>query len=160
VRNYAFWSEDWHSTEERVGAVSAELRAVGAVIRSGGDWDRWDLAVRGGLLGGARLRLAIEEHGAGRQLVRVRSWPHISSAATVLGALVASLAGLAALSGAGLAAGALGLLALLLGLRLAFECGTASATIRLALRGPAATRAEIPGEAGHRSVWRLTKATR
>ena len=30
----------------------------------GGDYDRWDLEIRGGLLGSLRTRMAIEEHGA------------------------------------------------------------------------------------------------
>jgi GT2 family glycosyltransferase len=133
-RNDAFWSEEWRSTEERVGTISAALCAAGAVVRSGGDWDRWDLAVRGGLLGGARLRLAIEEHGAGRQLIRVRSWPCASRAAVALGCALAGLAGLALLSGAGAVAAILGMLALLYGLRLGYECAAAAATIRTELR--------------------------
>src|SRR5437764_6868761 len=119
-RTYAFWSETWQSTEDRVRAVSAALRAGGSVVHSGGDWDGWDLEVRGGLLGGARLRLAIEEHGAGRQLTRVRSWPHASRVAVALGAFVSTLAGLALISGAHAVAAALGLLAVVLALRLAF----------------------------------------
>jgi GT2 family glycosyltransferase len=141
-RNHSFWSEEWQSTEDRVRAVSRALSAAGAVVRSGGDWDRWDLETRGGLLGGSRLRLAIEEHGAGRQLVRLRAWPHISKTALVLGGGVAVLAGLALLSGAGAVAGVLGLVALSLGLRLMYECGAAGATVRRALRGPADADAE------------------
>src|SRR5207302_2801590 len=94
-RQYAFWSEQWHSTEERVATISAALRASGPVIRSGGDWDRWDLQVRGGLLGGARLRIGIEEHGSGRQLIRVRSWPRVSPVALLSGAVAVILGGLA-----------------------------------------------------------------
>jgi len=37
---------------------------------AGGDFDNWDLKVRGGLLGSAQLRMAVEEHGAGKQLLR------------------------------------------------------------------------------------------
>jgi glycosyltransferase involved in cell wall biosynthesis len=136
-RNYSFWSEDWRTTEQRVEAVSHALREEGSVIRSGGDWDRWDLAVRGGLLGSARLRLAIEEHGAGRQLVRVRSWPHASALAAGLVGLLAALAGLAVLSSADAVAVALGALALLLSLRVSHECGAAGAMINRALRRPA-----------------------
>jgi GT2 family glycosyltransferase len=139
-RTYALWSETWLSTEERVRAVSATLRADGSVVRSGGDWDRWDLQSRGGILGGARLRLALEEHGAGRQLMRVRSWPVVSRVAITLGVFVAILAGLTLLSGAGAVAAALGLLAVLLALRLAFECGAATTAIRKAL-----TRASTEG---------------
>ena len=54
------------------------LRRIGGVVFSGGDYERWDLYVRGGMLGSMRLRVAVEEHGAGRQLVRIRSWPRFS----------------------------------------------------------------------------------
>jgi glycosyltransferase involved in cell wall biosynthesis len=141
-RNYSFWSEEWRSTEERIGAVSATLCNAGAVVRSGGDWDRWDLAVRGGLLGGARLRLAIEEHGAGRQLVRVRSWPHASRVAIAMGVGLAGLAGVALLSGAGAVAAVLGVMALSHGSRLVYECATSAATIKTVLRQPAAMDAD------------------
>jgi hypothetical protein len=156
-RTYALWSETWLSTEERVRAVCASLRAAGSVVRSGGDWDRWDLESRGGMLGGARLRLAIEEHGAGRQLMRVRSWPHVSRVAVTLGAFVSILAALALLSGADAVAAALGLLAVILVLRLAFECGAATVTIRKALdrasvdetmTGPEASLATQPPRIG------------
>ena len=50
------------------------------VVR-GGDIDRWDIQVRLGPLGSARLRVAVEEHGQGRQLVRYRVWPRWSRAA-------------------------------------------------------------------------------
>jgi glycosyltransferase involved in cell wall biosynthesis len=134
--NRSFWSERWRSTEDRVGAVAAALRARGSVIRCGGDWDRWDLQVRGGLLGGARLRLAIEEHGSGRQLVRVRSWPHAPGAAILLGTLVAVIAGLAMISDADAVTVTLGVVAVSLVLRLVYECGSATATIRRALASP------------------------
>jgi O-antigen biosynthesis protein len=72
------WSEHWESEEERVRGLLAYLRAAGAIVLSGGDYDRWDIEVRGGMLGSARTRLAVEEHGAGRQLVRTRWWPRFS----------------------------------------------------------------------------------
>jgi GT2 family glycosyltransferase len=133
---HSFWSERWQSTENRVGAVAAALRAQGSVIRSGGDWDRWDLQLRGGLLGGARLRLAIEEHGAGKQLVRVRSWPHAPRSAILLGALVGAVASLAVASDADAVTVTLGIVAVSLVLRLIYECGSATATIKRALANP------------------------
>jgi hypothetical protein len=41
-------------------------------VRRGGDFDRWDLEVRGGLLGYIRAIGMIEEHGAGKQAFRLR----------------------------------------------------------------------------------------
>ena len=48
-----------------------------AAVKRGGDFDRWDLEVRGGLLGCIRAVAMIEEHGAGKQLFRLRAWPQI-----------------------------------------------------------------------------------
>jgi GT2 family glycosyltransferase len=135
-RTYSFWNEHWQSNEDHVRAVAHALRSDGSVIRSGGDWDRWDLQVRGGLLGAARLRLGVEEHGAGRQLVRVRSWPHAPGTALVLGALVAVIALIGVLSDADAVTIALGALAAALMGRLTYECEAASATIKRALQRP------------------------
>jgi hypothetical protein len=133
-RTSLFWSEQWQGTEDRVRAIAQTLRADGSVIRSGGDWDRWDLQVRGGLLGVARLRIAIEEHGAGRQLVRVRSWPHTSGPVLVLGALAGAIAAIALVSNADAVTIGLGAFAAGLLLRLVYECGAATTAIQRALR--------------------------
>ena len=58
--------------------VETALRRSGGVVICGGDFERWDLHVRGGMLGSMRMRMAVEEHGAGRQLMRFRSWPRFS----------------------------------------------------------------------------------
>jgi hypothetical protein len=133
-RSRWFWSENWESGEDRVRALALELRSDGSVVRSGGDWDRWDLQVRGGLLGGARLRMAIEEHGSGRQLVRVRSWPHTPGTAVLTGVLAGALAVLALLSDADAETVTFGVLAAALVIRVIYECGAAAATISQALR--------------------------
>jgi uncharacterized membrane protein YphA (DoxX/SURF4 family) len=79
------------------------LLACGVAPVRGGDFDRWDLEVRG-LLGGVRIRHAIEEHGAGRQLTRYRVVPKVSSFAVGLAGLLLGLAVLAGLAGAWFAA--------------------------------------------------------
>ncbi len=58
--------------------LESALRRSGGVIFSGGEFERWDLHVRGGMLGSMRMRMAVEEHGGGRQLLRIRSWPRFS----------------------------------------------------------------------------------
>jgi hypothetical protein len=73
--------------------VEAELLALGAAVTRGGHFDSWDLEVRAGPLGRARLKTAVEEHGDGRQLVRYRlraHWP------PVVAALVLALVAVAA----------------------------------------------------------------
>jgi GT2 family glycosyltransferase len=131
--DYAFWCERWLPLEERARGTMRALGARGAVVRSGGDWDRWDLEVRGGLLGVARLRLATEEHGAGRQFVRVRAWPRPRRGSLGACLLAAALATLAGLSGAHAATIALGVVAVALGGRVLYECGVACAAIRRSL---------------------------
>jgi glycosyltransferase involved in cell wall biosynthesis len=147
-RDYSFWNETWQSTEERVRAIAVALRADGSVIRSGGDWDSWDLQVRGGMLGAARLRIGVEEHGAGRQLVRARAWPWAPPVALVLGALVATLAVVSLLNQTDAVTWAFGLAAAALAGRLIYECGAATATVRKALYRPAQTEVQdSPAEA-------------
>ena len=64
-----------------------------------GDFEPWDLTVRGGL-GSVRTIAATEEHGGGQQLIRLRSWPRVPGPTlAVLFALV-GLAWLAAADGA------------------------------------------------------------
>jgi len=133
ARSYSFWCECWQEPEERVRAILHSLHVGGSAVDSGGGWDRWDLQVRGGLLGVARLRLAIEEHGSGQQLVRVRSWPSAGRGALALLLLTCSLALLAGVSHGGAAAIVLTALTAVLLLRVLCECGVASATIRSTL---------------------------
>src|SRR5437867_238724 len=78
-RTCTIWSERWQGPEERLQAIEVALQARGARVLRGGDYDRWELEVRGGLFGAARTRMAIEEHGAGKQLVRFRSWSRCST---------------------------------------------------------------------------------
>ncbi len=128
-RTSAIWSEHWRAPDERLRASEAALRADGAVVLHGGDTDRWDLEVPGGMLGAVRILIAVEEHGLGRQLVRFRTWPRCSSAGIVLTLLCAVLAAGAALDQAWAASAALSLMAIMLALRLFQECASATAAV-------------------------------
>lgn len=77
-RVLTMWSERWHSPFERLERLEQVLQACSASLIRGGNYDTWDMEVRGGLLGGIRLRMVIEEHGGGKQLVRMRIWPKCS----------------------------------------------------------------------------------
>jgi hypothetical protein len=138
-RTLNFWSEQWQGTEERVRATVQAFVGQGTVVRSGGDWDSWDLQVRGGMLGAARLRMAIEEHGAGRQLVRIRFWPYAPVPAIVLAFLATLVAVFAILSDADAITVALSMMAAGLVMRTIYECGVATVAIKRALLSPAHT---------------------
>jgi hypothetical protein len=74
-RNFNVWSERWKPSSEWLESVESTLEAKRARTWRGGEYDRWDLQVSEGLFGGARLLMAVEEHGAGRQLLRFKVWP-------------------------------------------------------------------------------------
>jgi GT2 family glycosyltransferase len=132
-RVHSRWSENWRSPREWSGTVEAALRAAGARYRPGGDFDRWDLHITGGLLGASRLRMVTEEHGHGRQLIRYRVWPRPSAPAVGLLTGLAGLSVAAAAGGAAAVAVVLGGLAVALGLSLYRECGCAMASARHAI---------------------------
>ncbi|MEA2600138.1 MAG: hypothetical protein QOF89_1130 [Acidobacteriota bacterium] len=145
-RTATLWSETWRAPEAWLTQIRETIAATGAVVLAGGDFDRWDLEARGGVLGSARLRMAIEEHGAGRQLVRVRSWPR----ASLLGILLAILFGLLAIAaaddGAWAAVVMLAGFALVLTSRIWVESASAVAVVRTSVRkvGQAAAAQAAP----------------
>ena len=101
------------------------MRSQGFVARCGGAFDHWDLEVRGGPLGRARLLLSVEEHGQGRQYVRARAWPRGSAAGVALACAFAALSAGAVHDRAWPAAAALAALGLLLALRTVVDCAMA-----------------------------------
>jgi hypothetical protein len=132
-RETTVWSETWRAPEQWLGAVEARLQEAGAVTSRGGDLDRWDLEVRGGLVSTGRLLMAIEEHGGGRQLVRFQLVPRLTwlGAIWVGGALV--LAALAVVDNAWPVAAALALAGALVIARLVLELGHAVGAMARAL---------------------------
>lgn len=133
-RALTLWSEQWLAGEARLVAIESVLLAQGALVRRGGDFDRWDLEVLGGLLGGVRLLMTVEEHGGGRQLTRWWLWPHFWPPGLLLTMAVVLLALLALLDHAGLSAILLGVIALLLIGRVLGDCAVAMAASLNALQ--------------------------
>src|SRR5204862_178230 len=80
----SMWSERWQAQEQRLEFLKATLREEAACVLLGGEHDRWDLAVRSGFFGGARLLMGVEDHGGG-QLVRLRWWPYVPAFGPVRG---------------------------------------------------------------------------
>jgi GT2 family glycosyltransferase len=142
-RRAALWSEHWHAVEDYLCGICLSLKQEGSVVISGGDWDRWDLKVRGGSLGVAKLLTATEEHGGGRQLIRVAWWPSVTRGALALGGVVAGLGLVAIVGQAWNATAILGALALLLIFRVIYECAAAAAIIGRLLDRPGDSSAEV-----------------
>jgi GT2 family glycosyltransferase len=120
----AIWSEEGRSAQSWLKRVESALVAAPTRVLRGDEFDRWDLGVRGSVLGGARLLMAVEEHGAGRQYLRFRIWPrhHRGLLATLFGGLLAAAA---LLDGAWIAAGVLGASAFALAAIAFCDCGAA-----------------------------------
>jgi O-antigen biosynthesis protein len=125
------WSEVWHAAQDRLEDVESALKQLAGVVRRGGDFDNWDLEIRSGLLGSARLRMVAEEHGQGKQLVRWTVSPKCSGTGlVVLSTLIAISVG-AGIAYAWTACTTVAIMGLLLGLSVLQECEAATA---LALR--------------------------
>jgi hypothetical protein len=138
------WSETWRATEAWVEAFEAALASSGVVVRRGGIADPWDLEIRGGLQGTLRARFAVEEHGAGKQLVRLHAAPHAPLKVGIATWAAAVLALAAAASGGWTAAAALAVAAAGLAWRTQRDQAHAAKAWRRACR-QVGGRAEAPG---------------
>ena len=79
-----------------------------------------------GALGSVRTLITIEDHSAGAQLIRLRSWPRINRLPVALTVGLTLLSGLAAIDQAWLAAAVLGGAAAGLGGRCLMDCAAAA----------------------------------
>jgi len=128
-RKIALWSEHWRAPAERLSSLESALRKAGAYVRRGGEYDKWDLQVRAGLFGSARVLMAVEEHGSGKQFVRFRVWPSCSLAGFLPTVFFGSLSLAAATEHAWAAFGILGITTIALGWRFIKGCGSPIATV-------------------------------
>ncbi len=125
TQNPTLWQESWEDSNMTLDRLRAALRRQGAVVITGGDYDDWDLFIRGGLFGGASVLMATEEHGAGRQLKRFRIAPRYSRSGIGLALLLAAICWAAGLDHAWVASAIAGVGAVFLTLQLAKDSGRA-----------------------------------
>ena len=128
------WSETWHSIESRLEAIETALRKSDAISKRGGDFDHWDLEVRSGLFGTARLQAMVEEHGGGKQLTRFRIWSRPSRLALLTTAALVLLCGLAISSAAHDIGLVFGGVALVLAVRTITDCASALVSCQNAIK--------------------------
>lgn len=123
-RQHRLWRDLWKSPDQRLQSIEETLRQEHPGAFHGGEFDRWDIEVRAGLLGGARMILSTEDYAGGQQLVRVRSWPIYPLQAVILILFLGGLASWAGIEDAWAACVALGTVTGVLALRMFFEGGT------------------------------------
>jgi hypothetical protein len=133
-RKYAIWSENWNTPDKWMQSIKTAIEKKGAVVKEGGGFDRWDLEIRGGLFGAVRTQMALEEHGAGKQLLRLRTWTTVSPIGLSLILLFVFLSVLAAIDQVWLLAALLALPAAGLAIRLYQNCAVANGVCLHALR--------------------------
>ena len=128
-KTFTIWSEQWQSPITWLESIEDGIKSMRTVVLRGGDWDRWDLELRGGLLGSVRLLMAVEEHGGGKQFIRVKTWPHCTSGGIFITLLFAALGAAAAASQAWLTCGILNGIAITFMMRVLVECSSAMASV-------------------------------
>jgi hypothetical protein len=134
-RSSATWTENWEAPEERLTQIERSLHTESAVVWHGSNYDRWDLEIIGGTFASVRMLMAVEDHGAGTQLVRIRGWPRFRKAGKVLACLLSILTLLAALDSAWPVATILGIMLVWL-LSVAFrQAGQSMAALLRATHG-------------------------
>jgi GT2 family glycosyltransferase len=132
-RTLTVWSEEWLGQTDRLESIERYLQTQRFLVQRGGDFDRWDLHIKAGLCGGVRTRMAIEEHGAGKQLVRCRVWPRFSLIAMTAICLLGLFSAWSFLDHAWVIGTILGSCSLLLALRMYQEYVFATFSIQKAL---------------------------
>ena len=95
TRIESVWSENWREPAEWLTDIETALRDEGVIVIRGGDFDRWDLELLRGLFASTKVMLAVEEHGGGRQLARLKMWPRFSRVAGLVASASVVLALLA-----------------------------------------------------------------
>jgi O-antigen biosynthesis protein len=132
-RTSAVWFEQWAASEDRLADIERLLHKGSAEVARGGDFDNWDFAVRGGLFGSVRVRTMIEDHGAGKQMFRLRAWPQVPTPAMTTLVVLAVASGMAVCDQALSAAAALATAAALIGYLAYRDCAIATRYWRQAL---------------------------
>ena len=146
------WSEQWRSAEDRLADIERALRRDGTAVFPADAFERWDLQARGGLLGAARLRLGLEEHGDGRQVVRILISPVVAPVVAATVAVLAVGAAAAELAGAWVSVAVLSVVAVGLVACVARGCSRAVGSfvhhVTPAARGTAGSKRAAPGAIG------------
>ncbi len=124
------WRDEREAPETTLRGLQTKLREAGALPKAGGDYDGWDLEVSGGLFGGSRLLLAVEEHAPGKQLLRYRVTPTYYRTLIAVAVPFIAMSITAALSKDWIGSAASGLVAALVCVRAVTDAGLASGILR------------------------------
>jgi len=131
-RVYFHWSEDWRSAEDWILEIEKNLIHLRTRIKRGYDFDTWDLQVSNGLFSKSRSVLTIEEHGMGKQYLKLKCWAVISIYAFILPLSFIILSFAALISGQLIVSAITGLIGISIGINLFLSTARAMSNIGLA----------------------------
>ena len=138
-RVFSLWSEVWQPAETWLLAIEKNLISFRSRIKRGGDFDDWDIQVNNGLLAKSRGLLTIEEHGGGKQYLRMKCKIKVTPLALLLGCSLAALSLLAAWYQHYLVSGILGFMWSVVLFRIIYEADSAINSLFIAFMEPTRT---------------------
>ncbi|WP_300596771.1 glycosyltransferase [Niabella sp.] len=84
----AVWSETWKAAQEWLMVLETNLKASGAQVKRGRAFDRWDLESTHHLVVAMRSSVLVEEHGQGRQYLKLKFRPRFFRLPVAIGMLL------------------------------------------------------------------------
>ncbi len=146
IHKMAVWRESWQSSQDWLEGIEMEIKEHGGAYREGATSIVGTSRPEVGMLGSARLRMGIEEHGQGRQMARFRIWPRVEAGGICSLLFFFGLTVGAGMSSAPVAAFCLGTLTLLLAGRIVYECSIGMGTLALGVRAAPGVQLEGSGK--------------
>jgi len=135
TRYFSIWSENWKSNEDWLRSIETNLIESKTKVRRGGEFDRYDLEANVGMFAFCRGLLVVEEHGAGKQLIRLRCRTRYSMFGIIPFTVFATLALFAAFGNSFIAAVILSAFSLLIGAAMLRDAARATKNLSLAFLG-------------------------
>jgi glycosyltransferase involved in cell wall biosynthesis len=145
-RYFSIWSEEWKSNEDWVRSLEAKLIKSKTKVRRGGEFDRYDLEANIGMSAFCRALLLVEEHGAGKQLVRLRCRTRYSMFGSIPFTALVALSIFAAFDDAFAVAVILSGFSLLIGVAMISDAARATRIVSIAFSKLNRTDTEKTGE--------------
>lgn len=105
--SFSLWNEKPRHPTFWIDQLEKQLNAEEVILNHGGEFDAWDLEIRAGLFGSARILMTQEDHGSDKQLVRFKIGARISKLAMALIMMLVPIAMIAIFDGAAIVGGAL-----------------------------------------------------
>ena len=133
-KKISIWTEHWQEPCTKLSTLLETCKNQGAIVACGSSFDAWDLETKGGAFGSARILMAVEEHGNGKQMTIFQIYPYCHWLWPAVIGFVLIIATAATISTAWLSALLLLGFSVLLGTRIFLESGRAVSALVHSIR--------------------------